>query len=149
MSRLIDALSCLGLFTQIFVGHSLLLLYVATIISSRSLMIILVMVLLSLFVRSLNLWRLSKLMLSSNKGRRSKWFILTKVMSITVDMMRRNATLDHLQSTFRNVALMLSIQCLVLLNKMGFRRGEIAHLLIWCDVCLLIPNYLRSYGVKL
>ena len=34
-------------------------------------------VLLSLFVRSLNLWRLSKLsklMLSSNKGRRSKWF---------------------------------------------------------------------------
>ena len=38
----------------------------------------------------------SKLKLSSNKGRRSKWFILTKVVGIMVDMMRRDATLDHL-----------------------------------------------------
>ena len=38
------------------------------------------------------------------KGKRSKWFILTEVVSIMVDMMRRDATLDHLQSTFRNAA---------------------------------------------
>ena len=76
-------------------------------------------------MRSLTLWRLSKLSklkLSSNKKRRSKWFILTKVVSIMVDMMRRNATMDHLQSTFRNVALMISIQCLVLLNIMELQR---------------------------
>ena len=85
-------------------------------------------------MRSLNLWRLSKLSklkLSSNKGRGSKWFILTEMVSIMVDMMRRDATMDHLQGTFRNVALMLIIQCLVLRNKMGFRRGEIACFLIW------------------
>ena len=34
-------------------------------------------------------------------------------------------------------------------NIMGLRRGEIAHFLKWCDVCLLIPHYLSSYGVKL
>ena len=69
-------------------------------------------------MRSLTLGKLSKLSkknLSSNMGRRSKWFILTEVVNIMVDMMRRDATLDHLQSTFRNVALMLSLQCLVLL----------------------------------
>ena len=43
-----------------------------------------------------------------------------------VDMMRRDTTLDHLRGTFRNVALMFNIQCMVLLNKMGLRRGEIA-----------------------
>ena len=59
-----------------------------------------------------------------------------------VDIMRYDATLDHLQGTFRNVALMLNIQCLVLLNKMGLQRREIARFLIWCDVCLLISNYL-------
>ena len=86
---------------------------VATNISSHSLRIILVMVLSSSFMRSLNLWRLSKLSkikLSSNKGRGSKWFILIEVVSIMVDMMRRDATLDHLRGTFRNVALMLCIQ---------------------------------------
>ena len=62
--------------------------------------------------------KLSKQKLRFNKGRRSKWFILTKVVTIMVNMMRRDATLDHLRSTFRNVALMLSIQCLVLLNRM-------------------------------
>ena len=75
MPRLIDALSCLGLFIQIFVGHSLCMLWVATNISSCSLMIIPVMVLLSSFMRSLTLWRLSKLSkkkLSSNKRRKSK-----------------------------------------------------------------------------
>ena len=66
-----------------------------------------------------------------------------------VDMMRRNATLDHLRGTFRNVAFMLSIQCLVLLNKMGLWRGEIARFLIWCDVCLLIPYRFSSCRVKL
>ena len=120
MPRLIDKLSCLGLFIQIFMGHSLLLLWMATNISSRSLMIIIVMVLLSSFVRILTLWRLSNQKLSSNKGRISKWFILTKVVSIMVDMMRRDATLDHLRSTFRNVASMLSIHCLGLLDRMGF-----------------------------
>ena len=54
--------------------------------------------------------KLSKQKLLYNKGRRSKWFILIEVVSIMVDMMRRDTTLDHLQSTFRNVALMLSIQ---------------------------------------
>ena len=111
MSRLIDVLSCLELFIQIFVGHSLLL-WVAANISSGSLMIIPVRVLSSSFVRSLNLLRLSKLSklnLSFNKGRGSKWFIMTEVVSIMVDMMRRDATLDHLRGTFRNVALMLSI----------------------------------------
>ena len=49
----------------------------------------------------------------------------------------------------RNVASMLSIKCLVLLNIMGLWRGGIAHFLIWCDVCLLIPHYLSSCGVKL
>ena len=44
MPRLINALSCFRLFIQIFVGHSLLLLWVATNISSSSLMIIPVMV---------------------------------------------------------------------------------------------------------
>ena len=39
-----------------------------------------------------------------------------------VDMMTRDAALDHLQGTFRNVALMLNIQCLVLLTIMGLRR---------------------------
>ena len=53
------------------------------------------------------------------------------------------------ESTFRNVTLMLSIQCLILLNIMELRRGGIARFLIWCDVCLLIPHYLSSYGVKL
>ena len=47
-----------------------------------------------------------------------------------IDMMRQDATLDHLRSTFRNVALMLSIQCLILLNIMGLRRGGITHFLI-------------------
>ena len=92
-----------------------------------SLMIIPVMVLLSSLVRSMTLWRLSKLSkkkLSSNKRRRSKWY----------------AILDHLRSTFKNVALMLNIQCLVLHNRTGLRRGGIAHFLIWCNVCLLIPH---------
>ena len=80
------------------------------------------------------------LKLSSNKGRRSKWFIMTEVVSIMVDTMRRDTTLDHLQSTFRNVALMLSIQCMTLFNRMGLWRGGIAWLLIWCDVCLLISH---------
>ena len=62
-----------------------------------------------------------------------------------VDMMRRDTTLDHLQSTFNNVALILSIQCLVLLNGMALQRGGIALFLIWCDVCLLVPHYLSSY----
>ena len=62
---------------------------------------------------------------------------------------RGGATLDHLRSTFKNVALMLSIQCLVLLNIMGSRRGRITHFLIWRDVCMLIPHYLSSYGVKI
>ena len=66
-----------------------------------------------------------------------------------VDMMRWDATLDHLQGTFRNVALMLSIQCLVLLNKMGLQRGEITRFLIWYDVCLLIPHYMSYCGVKI
>ena len=60
-------------------GHKYLIIFI---------MIILVMVLSSSFVRILTLWRVSKLNLSSNKGRRSKWFILTKVMSTMVDMMR-------------------------------------------------------------
>ena len=64
------------------------------------------------------------------------------------DMMRRDATLDHLRGIFRNVASMLSIQCLVLLKKMGLRKGEITRFLIWCDVCLFVPHYLSSYGVK-
>ena len=51
----------LRLFIQIFVGYSFLLLWVATNISSRLLMIIPVMVLSSSFERSLNLWRLSKI----------------------------------------------------------------------------------------
>ena len=68
-------------------------------------------------MRSLTIWRLSKKKLSSNKGRISKWFILIKVVSIMVDMMRQDAaTLDHLRSTLKNMALMLNIQCLVLLN---------------------------------
>ena len=66
-----------------------------------------------------------------------------------VDMMRRDVTLDHFQSTFRNVALMLSEQCLVLLNRMGLQRGGITRFFIWCDVCLLIPHNLSSCGVKL
>ena len=103
-------------------------------------------------MRSLNLWslsKLSKLKLSSNKGRESKWFVLVEVVSIMIDMMRRDATLDHLRGTFRKVALMLSKQCIVLLNKMGLRGGEITCFLIWCDVCLLIPYYLSSCGVKI
>ena len=63
-----------------------------------------------------------------------------------VYMMRLDATLNHLRSTFRNVTLMLSIQCLVLLNKMGLWRGEIARFFIWWDVCLLIHHYLSSCG---
>ena len=54
----------------------------------------------SSFVRSLNLWRLSKfskLKLSSNKGRRSKRFIVTKVVSIMVDMMSRNVRPDKIR----------------------------------------------------
>ena len=133
MLRLLDALSCLRLFIQTFVGNSLLLLWMATNISLRSLMIIPIMVLSSSFVRSLTLWRLSKLSkqkLNSNKERRSKWFILIEVVGIMVDKMRRDVTLDHLRSTFRNVALMLSIQCPVLLNIMGLRRRGITHFLI-------------------
>ena len=38
--------------------------------------------------------------------------------------------MDHLRSIFRNVALMLSIQWLVLLNIMGLRRGGITCFLI-------------------
>ena len=98
MPRLIDALSCVGLFIKIFVRPSLFLLWVATNISSRSLMTIPVMVLSSSFVKSLTLWRLSKLSnqkMSSNKGRRSKWLILTKMVSIVIDMIKQDATLDN------------------------------------------------------
>ena len=42
-AKIDDVLSCLGLFIQIFVSHSLLFLWVSTNISSRSLMIIPVM----------------------------------------------------------------------------------------------------------
>ena len=35
------------------------------------------------------------------------------------------------------------------LNRMGLRRAGIAHFLIWCNVCLLIPHYMSSCGVKL
>ena len=66
---------------------------------------------------SLEAFTAFKLNLSSNKGTRLKWFILTKVVSIMVDIMRRDATLDHLRSTFRNVVLMLTIQCLVSRNR--------------------------------
>ena len=55
---------CIGLLGVIHIdiyGHSPLLIWVATNISSRSLMIIPVMVLLSSFMKSLTLWRLSKL----------------------------------------------------------------------------------------
>ena len=38
---------------------------------------------------------ISKQKLSSDKGI-SKWLILTKVVSIMIDMIRRDATLDHL-----------------------------------------------------
>ena len=65
----------------------------------RGVTIIPIMVLLSSFVRSLTLWWLSKLSkkkLNSNKGRRSKWLILIEVVSIMVDMMRHDATLNHL-----------------------------------------------------
>ena len=112
MPSLTDAPSFLGLFIDIFIGHSLLLLWVATNISSCSLMIIPVIVLSSSFMRSLTLLRLSKfskLKLSSNKGGRSKWFIMIEVVSIMVNMMRWDITLDHLRSSFMNVALMLSI----------------------------------------
>ena len=81
-------------------------------------------------MRSWTLLRLSKQKLSSNKGRRSKWFIMTEVVSIMVSLMRHDATSDHMQGTFRNVALMFSIQYQVLLNKMGFWRGEISRFLI-------------------
>ena len=103
-------------------------------------------------MRSLTLRRpskFSKQKLSSNKGRRSKWFILMEVVSVMIDMMRWDTTLDHFRSTFKNVAFMLSIQYMVLLNKMGLQREGIARFLIWCDVCLLIPYYLSSCGVKL
>ena len=66
-----------------------------------------------------------------------------------VDIMRQDVILDHLRSTFRNVALMFSIQCLVLLNIMGLRKGGITRFLIWGDVFLLIPQYLSSCVVKL
>ena len=106
-------------------------------VSSHSLMIIPVIVLSSSFVKILTLWRLSKL---SKKNLSFNKFILIEVVSILVDMTRQDATLDHLQSTFRNEALMLNI--------MGLRKGGIAHFLIWCDVCLLIPHYLNSCRVK-
>ena len=61
----------------------------------------------------------------------------------------QDETLNHLQSTFKNVTLMLRIQCLVLLNRMGLQRGGITRFLIWCNVCLLIPNHLSFYGVNL
>ena len=48
-----------------------------------------------------------------------------RMVSIMVDMTRQDATLDHLRSTFKNVALMLNIQFLVLLNRMGLWRGGI------------------------
>ena len=94
----------------------------------------------------LEAFKASKEKVELHKGRRSKWFILTKVVSIRVDMIRRDSTLDDLRSTFKNVALMLNIQCLILLNGMGLRRGEIACFLIWCDVCLLISHYLSYCG---
>ena len=71
----------LGVIPTYICGSFTSLAMVATNISLRSLMIILVMVLSSSIVRSLILWRLSKLKLSSNNGRRSKWFIITEVVS--------------------------------------------------------------------
>ena len=65
---------------------------------------------------SLEVFKAYKAKLNSNKGKISKWFILIKVVSIMVDMMKRDATMDHLKSTSRNVALMLNIQCMVPLN---------------------------------
>ena len=61
MPKLTDAPRLLGLFIQIFVSHSILLLWLTINISSCSWMIIPVMVLSNSFVRSLTLWRLSKL----------------------------------------------------------------------------------------
>ena len=72
---------------------------------------------------SLEAFKAFKAKLNSNKGKISKWFILIEVVSIMIDMMRRDATMDHLQSTFRNVALMLSIRCMVPLNRIRLRRG--------------------------
>ena len=61
-----------------------------------------------------------------------------------VDLRRRDATLDHLQSTFRNVALMLNIQCLVLLNKMGLRRRR-NHTLLYMVRCMLVNSSLPEF----
>ena len=109
MPRLIDVLSCLGLFIQIFVSHSILLLWVATNIFSRSFIIIPVMVLSSSFTKSLEAFKAFKAKVELQQGKRIKVVHYDKVVSNLVDMMRREATLDHLRGTFRNVALMLSL----------------------------------------
>ena len=69
---LTDAPRLLGLFIQIFVSHSILLLWLAINISSCSWMIIPVMVLSNSFLRSLTLLRLSKLKLSFNSRKKIK-----------------------------------------------------------------------------
>ena len=56
-----------------------------------------------------------------------------------VDIMRQDTTLDHLRSTFKNVALMLSIQCLVLLNIMRLRS------LLDMVRCMLINSSLPEF----
>ena len=50
------------------------------------------------------------------------------------DMMKLNVIMDWLLDICKIVALMLGIQCQVLLNKMGLEREEIVCFLIWCDV---------------
>ena len=57
-----------------------------------------------------------------------RWWVLWR------NMMRRGTTLDLLHGTYRSVALMSNIQCLVCLSKMELQKEEIVHFLTWCDV---------------
>ena len=59
--------------------------------------------------KSLEAFKAFKAKVELQQGKRIKVVHYDKVVSNLVDMMRREATLDHLRGTFRNMALMLSL----------------------------------------
>ena len=110
MPRLIDALSCLGLFIHIFVfttpamgGHK----YFITFIDDYSHCGFFELI--SEKFDFLEAFKAFKAKVELQQRKKIKVIHLTEVVSIMVVMMRRDATLDHLRSTLRNATLMLNI----------------------------------------
>ena len=150
MSRFIDALSCLRLFIQISVGHSLHLLWVATNISSCS----------------FDYFRYGFVELIHEKSDFLEAFKAFKAKvelqqgkKIEVVHMRGGEYYGKYDETRRNPGPFAKYlqECgidaqytrLGTPQQNGIAERRNHTLLDLCDVCLLIPHYLNSCGVKL